>query len=287
MTQKTVLITGCSSGIGLETVIECAKAGHRVFATMRNLDKKEKLEQRIVEEHLENIEIIRLDVSDSTAIRNTIASIVRKVNNIDVLFNNAGYMVVGSLEDLTLEEIRQQINTDLMGPIHLTKLALPHMQNGDEPGLVLNMSSVAGKIGFGLSSPYCISKFGIEGFTESLRREMIAGEVNVNVALIEAGIVHTKFFDNIRRTEASMTSNYATQTEIMMNVIDKIKNQTEWTHPEDIAKKVVEIIKEDGKLVRYVMGTDAASLINSVYAYQDNYERMDNAIAEIMGKYVS
>ena len=287
MTQKTVLITGCSSGIGLETAIECAKAGHRVFATMRNLDKKEKLEQRIVEEHLENVEIIRLDVSDSTSIRNTIASIVRKVDNIDVLFNNAGYMVVGSLEDLTLEEIRQQINTDLMGPIHLTKLALPHMQNGDEPGLVLNMSSVAGKIGFGFSSPYCISKFGIEGFTESLRREMIAGGVNVNVALIEAGIVHTEFFDNIRRTEASMTSNYATKTEEMMYVIDKIKNQTEWTHPEDIAKKVVEIINEDGKLVRYVMGTDAASLINSVYAYQDNHERMDNAIEEIMGQYVN
>tara|TARA_B100000686_G_scaffold426_1_gene447 strand:+ start:81 stop:464 length:384 start_codon:yes stop_codon:yes gene_type:complete len=123
MTQKTVLITGCSSGIGLETAIECAKAGHRVFATMRNLDKKEKLEQRIVEEHLENVEIIRLDVSDSTAIRNTIASIVRKVDNIDVLFNNAGYMVVGSLEDLTLEEIRQQINTDLMGPIRSNSIS--------------------------------------------------------------------------------------------------------------------------------------------------------------------
>ena len=121
--EKIVLITGCSSGIGLETAIECAKAGHRVFATMRNLDKKEKLEQRIVEEHLENVEIIRLDVSDSTAIRNTIASIVRKVDNIDVLFNNAGYMVVGSLEDLTLEEIRQQINTDLMGPIRSNSIS--------------------------------------------------------------------------------------------------------------------------------------------------------------------
>jgi len=287
VTQKTVLITGCSSGIGLETAVACAKAGHRVFATMRNLNKKEKLEKRIEDEKLENIEIIRLDVSDNSSIRDTIASIVRKVNNIDVLFNNAGYMRVGSLEDLTIREIQEQINTDLMGPIHLTKLALPHMQDGDGTGLVLNMSSVAGKIGFGLSLPYCISKFGIEGFTESLRRELLGAEVNVNVALIEAGIVHTEFFENIRTTEASKSSNYATQTEIMMGIIEKIKKETTWTHPVEIAEKVIEIINEDGKLVRYVIGRDAESLINSVYSYQDNHERMDKAIGDIFDDYMN
>jgi len=127
ITQKVVLITGCSSGIGLETAIECAKAGHKVFATMRNLNKKEKLEKRIEEEKLENIEIMELDVSNSDSIENSIASIVRKVEKIDVLFNNAGFMIMGSLEDSTINEIREQINTDLMGPIHLTKQTLPHI----------------------------------------------------------------------------------------------------------------------------------------------------------------
>ena len=112
--QKVVLITGCSSGVGLETAIECAKAGHRVFATMRNLNKKEKLEKRIEEEKLKNIEIMELDVSDTSSIENSIASIVRKVEKIDVLFNNAGFMIMGSLEDSTINEIREQINTDLM-----------------------------------------------------------------------------------------------------------------------------------------------------------------------------
>ena len=108
--QKIVLITGCSSGIGLETVIECAKAGHRVFATMRNLNKKEKLEKRIKNENLENIEIMKLDVSNADEIELFIAKIMKIVKRIDVLFNNAGYMVMGSLEDSTINEIRSQIN---------------------------------------------------------------------------------------------------------------------------------------------------------------------------------
>ena len=252
--QKVVLITGCSSGIGLETAIECAKAGHKVFATMRNLNKKDRLEKRIEVEKLENIEIMELDVSNSDSIENIIASIVRKVDKIDVLFNNAGFMIMGSLEDSTINEIREQINTDLMGPIHLTKQALPHMQSGDEPGLVINMSSVAGRIGFGFTTSYCTSKFGIEGFTESLRGEMLTR--NVRVALIEAGIVHTNFFDNIRRTKQSYNSNYAKDTQAMENMINIIKNKTNWTSPNTIAKKIVEeIIPENGEKFRYIVGS--------------------------------
>ena len=285
MTQKTVLITGCSSGIGLETAVACAKAGHRVFATMRNLNKKEKLEKRKQDEKLEDMEIIRLNVNDNTSIRHTIASIVRKIDNIDVVFNNAGYMKVGSLEDLTLKEIQMQLNTDLMGPIHLSKLAIPHMQNGDGPGLILNMSSVAGRIGFNLSSPYCISKFGIEGFSESLRRELLGSGINVNVALIEAGIVHTDFFINITQTAASKISNYAAQTELMMNAIENIKKETNWTQPEQVAKQVLDIINENGKNFRYVIGNDAEFLIDSFFSYQGDQNKMDKAIEKIMKKY--
>ena len=285
MSQKTVLITGCSSGIGLETAVACAKAGHRVFATMRNLNKKEKLEKRKQDEKLEDMEIIRLNVNDNTSIRHTIASIVRKIDNIDVVFNNAGYMKVGSLEDLTLKEIQMQLNTDLMGPIHLSKLAIPHMQNGDGPGLILNMSSVAGRIGFNLSSPYCISKFGIEGFSESLRRELLGSGINVNVALIEAGIVHTDFFINITQTAASKISNYAAQTELMMNAIENIKKETNWTQPEQVAKQVLDIINENGKNFRYVIGNDAEFLIDSFFSYQGDQNKMDKAIEKIMKKY--
>jgi NADP-dependent 3-hydroxy acid dehydrogenase YdfG len=277
--SKVIVITGCSSGIGLETAVACAKAGHKVFATMKNLEKRWKLDKRIEEEKLENIEIMKLDVSDESSRKTTIANIGRVVGNIDVLFNNAGYLVMGSLEDCTYDEIHEQIETDLVGPIHLTKIALPHMQNNNaEPSLVLNMSSVAGKIGFGLTTAYCVSKFGIEGFTESLRRELLFK--NVNVALIEAGVVHTEFFEKIKRTEASKKSNYAKETTEMSDFIECIKTQTKWTSPNQVAKKVVEIIAEHGKNVRYVIGNDAEFLVGSAYNNKDNHEKMDKTIFE-------
>ena len=292
MTQKTVLITGCSSGIGLETAVACAKAGHRVFATMRNLNKKEKLEKRIEDEKLENIEILELDVSKTEEIENKISSIVRQVDNIDVLFNNAGYMVMGSLEDSTIQEIRDQINTDLMGPIHLAKLAIPHMKGGEEPGLVINMSSIAGKIGFGFTTSYCTSKFGIEGFSESLRREMntekMGGEDrNVRVAVIEAGIVHTDFFKNISRTELSKNSNYAKETDGMDGLIKVIQNKNNWTQPETVAKMIVdEVIPEQGKKFRYVAGTDGKYLVRATHTYKDDQEAIDQEINYIMRQYM-
>jgi NADP-dependent 3-hydroxy acid dehydrogenase YdfG len=282
--SKVIVITGCSSGIGLETAVACAKAGHKVFATMRNLNKKEKLEKRIELEKLESIQIVKLDVSSADGIELFISNIMKQVKKIDVLFNNAGYMVMGSLEDSTIYEIRDQINTDLMGPIHLTKQALPHMQNGENPGLVINMSSVAGRIGFGFTTSYCTSKFGIEGFSESLRREMLTR--NVKVALIEAGIVHTDFFNNITRTAQSYSSNYKTDTEMMENVINEIKTKTNWTHPQEIAKKIVEeIIPNYGKDFRYVLGVDAKSLIDSICDYKDNVGEMDMEIFDIMSRY--
>ena len=281
---KVVLITGCSSGIGLETAIECAKEGHTVFATMWNLNKKSELEKRIKKEKLERIKILELDVSDSNSIRVAIASIVRQTQKIDVLFNNAGYRLVGSLEDVTINEIREQINTNLMGPMHLTQTVLPHMKHGEEPGLIINMSAVAGKIGFSLSTSYCVSKFGIEGFTDSLRREM--KKRNVNVCLIEAGVVHTKFFDNIKRTERSHESEYAKETEKMETRLEQIRNSQKWTMPEDIAKKVIEIISENGKKVRYVIGPDAEFLINATYNHRDDSVKMDEAIHDVFRRYL-
>jgi short-subunit dehydrogenase len=207
------------------------------------------------------------------------------VERIDVLFNNAGFMIMGSLEDSTINEIREQINTDLMGPIYLTKLALPHMQNGDEPGLVINMSSVAGRIGFGFTTSYCTSKFGIEGFSESLRGEMITR--NVNVALIEAGVVHTDFFKNMARTKLSYNSNYAKETQEMENMINIIKNKTNWTSANTIAKKIVEeIIPENGIKFRYLVGTDAKYLIDAIYDNRDNKKGMDDVINYVMGLYL-
>lgn len=278
---RIVLITGCSSGIGLESAVRCARQGHTVYATVRSMAKSDKLLERISSEKLENVRVIEMDVSSESSIEAALSEIIRNAGRIDVLFNNAGFMILGSLEDLTLNEIKSQVDTDLMGPIYLTKSVIPHMR-GDVRGLIINMSSVAGKIGFGLSSAYCVSKFGIEGFTESLRREL--GPRNIDVCLIEAGIVNTDFFDNMRQARSSHGSPYARETEEMKSLIDRIKVGN-WTEPADVADLVAGLILQERIECRYVVGPDARYMIDSLYHHRGDCEKMDLDIQEIMSQY--
>ena len=280
--DKVVLITGCSSGIGLETAIACAKEGNTVFATVRNMNTSTELKKRIENEQLKNIEMLELDVAKTESIEVTISTIVQKAEKIDVLFNNAGFMIMGSLEDLTRDEIESQINTDLLGAIYLTKNVIPHMKKSN-PGLIINMSSIAGRVGWGLSTAYCVSKFGIEGFTDSLRRELITR--NINVCLIEAGIVHSKFFENMKHAKASEKSEYAKETTQMLAMVDAMKNLEGWTKPSDVAKEVLKIIEENGKKVRYAIGSDAKAILEVVHMSRDSSQAMDEALAKIMKEY--
>ena len=280
--DKVVLITGCSSGIGLETAIACAKEGNTVFAKVRNMNTSTELKKRIENEQLKNIEMLELDVAKTESIEVTISTIVQKAEKIDVLFNNAGFMIMGSLEDLTRDEIESQINTDLLGAIYLTKNVIPHMKKSN-PGLIINMSSIAGRVGWGLSTAYCVSKFGIEGFTDSLRRELITR--NINVCLIEAGIVHSKFFENMRHAKASEKSEYAKETTQMLAMVDAMKNLEGWTKPSDVAKEVLKIIEENGKKVRYAIGSDAKAILEVVHMSRDSSQAMDEALAKIMKEY--
>lgn len=281
MAQKVILMTGCSSGIGLESAILCAKNGHMVYATVRNVSGASQLETRIKDEKLDNIEVLEMDVSSTLSIDNGLSEIIGKGSKIDVLFNNAGFMIMGSLEDLTMSEIQSQIDTNLMGPIYLTKNVIPHMYS-NENGLIINMSSVAGKIGFQLSSAYCVSKFGIEGFTESLRRELKPR--NIDVCLIETGIVNTRFFQNMRRSKLSYTSRYARETHEMKSITDKI-NKKDWSSPKDVANLVLNIIEGDSVECRYVIGSDATYLIDGLHHNLGNCEKMDQTISEIMSRY--
>jgi len=284
--NRIILITGCSSGIGLETAIECAKAGHRVIAGVRNQKNKSILENEIEKNNLRgNLEIIELDMSKFDTFPKKIDDIIKKYSRIDVLFNNAGFMTLGSLEDCSIDEINNQLYTDLLGPILLTKHAIPHMKNGKNPGLVINMSSVAGRLGFGLSTTYCTSKFGIEGFSESLRMELI--EKNINVAVIEAGVVNTNFFKNIIKTEKSKSSQYAKDTERFWEIIIKFTNNSNaWINPNIIAREITyTIIPDNGKKFRYVYGNDANYLISNYYQNADDISKVDKIILDIIEDY--
>jgi len=292
--SKVIVITGCSSGIGLETAIACAKNNMKVFACVRNPYKENELKNRIEKEDISNIEIIEMDVSNDISIKSGIQKINSRTERIDVLFNNAGGMILGSLEDLSDKELTGQLNTDLRGVIILTKNILPIMRKNNS-GLIINMSSVAGRIGFPLSSAYCISKFGIEGLSQVLRRELQTK--NIHVCLIEAGVVDTKFFVNTPDAMASKDQNgkfvgpYSADTEMMRTVLNRIMKkikdkELKTSKPADIGEKVLEIIRENGKEFRYTIGHDAEAMIAALESSNDDQGKMDVAIENIMKEWI-
>ena len=280
--QKTIVITGCSSGIGYETAIACAKNNFQVFACVRSITTSTKLKNFIEVENISNLKIIEMDVSKKNSIIAGVNQILKHTDQIDILFNNAGKMVIGSLEDLSEDELELQLNTDLIGPILLTQKIIPIMRN-NKSGLIINMGSIAGKIGFQLSSPYCISKFGLEGLSESLRREL--SPYGIDVCVIEAGIVNTKFFENTRIAEASTKSPYTIDTMNMKTLLDKILKE-DFTQPEFVAQEIMKIINEHGKNFRYVIGEDAYHLINASESHKHDYHGMDKEIESIMSKWI-
>jgi short-subunit dehydrogenase len=198
--HQVALITGCSSGIGYETALMLARNGFHTFATMRNTKKLDSLEEIIKKERLD-LNIRELDVNDDRSIENTINCVKKETNRIDVLINNAGYGLVGFFEDLTLDEIRNQFETNFFGVLNITKKIIPIMRL-QKSGIIINVSSGAGQVGFPGISAYVSTKFAIEGFSESLMYELFP--YGIKVVIIEPGVIKTNFFRNCIVSEHSM-----------------------------------------------------------------------------------
>ena len=196
--SKIALVTGCSSGIGLQTAIDLAKNGYTTYATMRNMDKKNKLEVGAQKANVK-LNIVQLDVSDDNSVSKVIDQIKNEHQRIDVLVNNAGYGLFGSIEGTSIEEFKEQIDTDFFGAVRTTKKILPIMREQGE-GFIINISSVAGFMGFPIVPAYVCSKFALEGFTECLRHELYEknSDKQIHAVLIEPGVVNTSFYDNMK-----------------------------------------------------------------------------------------
>ncbi|MEK6909960.1 MAG: SDR family NAD(P)-dependent oxidoreductase, partial [Candidatus Aenigmatarchaeota archaeon] len=139
--NNVILITGCSSGIGLATAVLLAKNNYKVYATMRDLSRKEKLEEASKQSNA-NLEIKQLDVTDDISVRNAVKQIIEKEGRIDVLVNNAAYGLRGTIENVTISEVQQQFDTNVFGVIRVCQEVLPHMRKQNS-GHVINISSVA------------------------------------------------------------------------------------------------------------------------------------------------
>ncbi len=182
--EKVTLITGASSGIGLETAKLFQAKNWKVAATMRNPENSEDLQ------NIADIECIRLDVTDNESIKSAIAETMEKFGRIDAVVNNAGYGLIGPFEAATQEQIEKQFQTNVFGLMNVCREILPYFR-GRKKGIIVNVASVGGRMTFPFSSLYNSTKWAVEGFSESLQFEL--EQFNIRVKIIEPGPIKTDF----------------------------------------------------------------------------------------------
>jgi len=263
--HQVALITGCSSGLGYETALMLARNGFHTFATMRNTKKSDSLEEIIKKERLD-LNIRELDVNDNTSIENAINCIKSEANRIDVLINNAGYGLVGFFEDLTLDEIRNQFETNFFGVLNITKKIIPIMRS-QKSGTIINVSSGAGQVGFPGISAYVSTKFAIEGFSESLMYELFP--YGIKVVIIEPGVIKTNFFRNCIVSEHSMkkSSPYSRSLDKFQRNVELMQEHA--TSPIDVAKVIIQVLGNNEPKQRYIVGNDVAMILEAKKSLSD------------------
>ena len=187
MEDRVAIVTGCSSGIGEATAIAFARAGYRVFAGVRSPAAMARVADTARGVRLRPI---ALDVTDRTQVREAARTALEEAGHVDVLVNNAGYALVGAISDLTDDLLRRQFDTNLFGHLALTREVVPAMRERRR-GVIVNVSSLAGRVSVPLMGAYCATKFALEAMTMALRLELRPW--NVHACLIEPGPVRTRF----------------------------------------------------------------------------------------------
>lgn len=186
-TQKTVLITGATDGLGRATAILLAQHGYRVFATGRSAEKRAKLDALARDKNLP-LETLELDVCEDASVHRAVSAVLAKAGAIDVLFNNAGVNYTASVEDLRMEDWRRQFETNFFGVLRVTQAVVPHMRER-RSGRIVMMSSVSGFVTAPTQGAYSSSKFALEAMSNALRLELYP--FGVQVILIEPGYIVT------------------------------------------------------------------------------------------------
>ena len=255
--DKVAIVTGTSSGIGFETAVALAKEGYHTFATMRDTSKGAELESVIKKENL-SIEIIKLDVDDEKAIQSVIDQIIQKAGRVDVLVNNAGYGQFGCTEDVTVEEFRKQFETNFFSIVKLIQGVSPIMRKQNS-GVIVNISSVVGRMGLPGSPAYISTKFALEGLTECLRYEL--GQFGVKLTLIEPGVIKTNFFDSMKVPQTNADPKYKQMTDFMLSGLKMMVQMG--TAPAQVAQTIIKAINDKEIQPRYVVGTDAAMFMEA------------------------
>lgn len=255
MAQRIAVVTGASGGIGMLTALELARNAFRVVATMRNLSKRAALDKLAEEGGItRNIDVRHLDVTDFPSIQPTMDAIARDYGRIDVLVNNAGFAMAGFAEDVALDELREQFETNFFAHTQVSRAVMPTMRQ-QHSGQILMISSISGVCGaLGVSS-YSASKWALEGWSESFRLE--CKPLGIDVVLVEPGAFRTDVWDvNVHVAKASFSEsspNHARARRFSEFVKKKIKKRD----PAEVATLIARITQEPSPRLRYLVGSDA------------------------------
>jgi NAD(P)-dependent dehydrogenase (short-subunit alcohol dehydrogenase family) len=262
--QKVAIVTGGSSGIGYATSLLLARNGYYTYASGRNIDKSSNL-QSIAEAERLPLKPIQLDVTNDSSVKAAVEKIGSEKERIDVLVNNAGYGLFGAFEDLSLDEIKAQFETNFFGVVRVTQHILPIMRTmhdrGVGDGIIVNVGSINGKIAFPVLSAYSATKFAIEGLSESIAYEL--EPFGIKVILIEPGPIRSNFMKGSLLPKRALDPK-SPYSELVQKFYDKTKSQhDDAISPEEVAKTILQAISDDAPKFRYVIGNYAASLLET------------------------
>ncbi len=254
--EKIAVVTGSSSGIGLLTAVELALNGYRVVATMRNLENRGRLDEAAQKAGVhDRLDLRRLDITEFDSMPGAVEAIVRDHGRIDVLVNNAGFSVAGFAEDMTLGELRHQLETNFFGNVAMTKAVLPVMR-AQKSGHIITVTSIAGLLGQPMLSAYCASKYALEGWSESLRIE--THSLGIRVLLVEPGSYDTDIWErNVVIAKGSLDP-ASPNKERSQRFAEFIKQSAKHRRDaRDVAKLIVRIAQDPNPKLRYLIGSDA------------------------------
>ncbi len=260
--SKVALVTGSSSGIGFETALLLARSGFYTYASMRNLEKSKKIKDISIKENLP-LQTIQLDVNNDESVKEAVDKIRKEKKRIDVLINNAGYGLFGSVEDLTIEEIKALFETNFFGVVRVTQQVIPIMRSGNKGGIIVNISSVGGRSSVPFLSAYHGTKFALEGLSESMSYEL--EPFGIKIIIIEPGFIRTNIMNSsILAKKSNLDSPYFSFIQkVTSHFNSMVNNPSLSTSPEEVAKTILNAISSHNPNLRLTVGDDAASIIQA------------------------
>jgi len=275
--HKVAVVTGSASGIGYETALILARNGFRTFATVRNLEKAKTLSEVAKKEQLQ-LKILKLDVTDEKSVNDAIKNIKSDAGRIDILVNNAGYGLGGALEDISMTELRAQFETNVFGLIRVTQAVLPTMRE-QKSGIIVNISSIGGKMALPYFSPYISTKFAVEGLSESIAYDL--EPFGIKVVLIEPGAIKTNFDSGMVMPAKSLDSSspYFKNMQQVLGLMNSMLQNG--SLPDKVAKVVLEVVTSQNPNLRYTAGDDAAFLV------QKRKELSDSEFKKFVSEFLS